>query len=80
MDWAIRKYCEGGLIMARYQVDVHAVNNERAFTPVCRDSVFQRYIVEAESADDARIAAIDATYDKDGVDYINPLDVVAVPL
>jgi hypothetical protein len=80
MDWAIGKHCEGGLIIARYQVDVHAVNNERAFTPVCRDSVFRRYIVEAESADDARIAAIDATYDKDGVDYINPLDVVAVPL
>jgi hypothetical protein len=65
--------------MARYQVDVHAVNNERAFTPVCRDSVFRRYIIEADNADVARAAAIDATYDKDGVDYINPRDVVAVP-
>jgi hypothetical protein len=57
----------------RYIVDVYATKEGSVHV---NNAEFRQYIVEAESVEAARIAAIDMAYKEGGIEHINPRKVV----
>jgi hypothetical protein len=53
----------------KYKVDVYAT---KAGSVHMNNAVFRQYVVEADSVESARHAAIDAAYREGGLEHVNP--------
>jgi hypothetical protein len=61
--------------MTKYRVDVYATKPGSVHM---NNAIHRQYVVEADSVESARMAAIDAAYDEGGVEHVNPRRVVEV--
>ena len=55
--------------MTKYRVNVYATKEGSVHM---NNGVFRQYVVEADSVEAARMAAIDAAYKEGGLEHINP--------
>lgn len=61
--------------MTKYRVDVYAT---KAGSSHMNNAERRQYVVEADSPESARLAAIDAAYAEGGLEHVNPRRVVQV--